>query len=101
MDNDDDNDNDNDDTHPPRIIVRVGMVFRRGQKKAIKKRELSIDNMGCTLSSDEKRAAARTKQIDRQLKYDYERVSKVHQDQGTLGYSVVRIYVRHLMTRQS
>ena len=33
MDNDDDNDdNDNDDTHPPRIIVRVGMVFRRGQK---------------------------------------------------------------------
>ena len=28
----DDNDNDNDDTHPPRIIVRVGMVFRRGQK---------------------------------------------------------------------
>ena len=34
--------------------------------------------MGCTLSSDEKRAAARTKQIDRQLKYDYERVSKVY-----------------------
>ena len=28
----DDNDNDNDDTHPPRIIVRVGMIFRRGQK---------------------------------------------------------------------
>ena len=29
----DDNDNDdNDDTHPPRIIVRFGMVFRRGQK---------------------------------------------------------------------
>ena len=26
---DDNNDN---DTHPPRIIVRVGMLFRRGQK---------------------------------------------------------------------
>lgn len=33
--------------------------------------------MGCTISSsDEKRAAARTKQIDRQLKCDYERGSK-------------------------
>ena len=31
VDNDDDNDDD-DDTHPPWIIVRVGMVFRRGQK---------------------------------------------------------------------
>jgi len=30
-DNNDDNDND-DDTHPPWIIVRVGMIFRRGQK---------------------------------------------------------------------
>ena len=29
---DNDNDNDNDDTHPPWIIVRVGMIFRRGQK---------------------------------------------------------------------
>ena len=29
---DDNDDNDNDDTHPPRIIVRFGMVFRRGQK---------------------------------------------------------------------
>ena len=27
-----DDDDENDDTHPPRIIVRVGMVFRRGQK---------------------------------------------------------------------
>ena len=27
----DDNDDDN-DTHPPWIIVRVGMIFRRGQK---------------------------------------------------------------------
>ena len=39
---DDDND-DNDDTHPPRIIVRVGMVFRRGQKdregKRLKKKK--------------------------------------------------------------
>ena len=36
-DNDDDNnnDNDNDDTHPPRIIVRVGMIFRRGQKSIL------------------------------------------------------------------
>ena len=25
-------DDDDNDTHPPRIIVRVGMVFRRGQK---------------------------------------------------------------------
>ena len=32
---DNDNDDDNDDTHPPRIIVRVGMVFRRGQKNLI------------------------------------------------------------------
>ena len=32
-DDDNDNDNDNDDTHPPRIIVRVGMIFRRGQKE--------------------------------------------------------------------
>ena len=31
-DNDDNNDNDDDDTHPPQIIVHVGMVFRRGQK---------------------------------------------------------------------
>ena len=31
----DDNDNDNDDTHPPWIIVRVGMIFRRGQKQFI------------------------------------------------------------------
>ena len=31
-DDDNDNDNDNDDTHPPWIIVRVGMIFRRGQK---------------------------------------------------------------------
>ena len=33
-DNDNDNDdNDNNDTHPPWIIVRVGMIFRRGQKR--------------------------------------------------------------------
>ena len=36
-DNNDNNDNNNnedddDDTHPPWIIVRVGMIFRRGQK---------------------------------------------------------------------
>ena len=32
-DNDDnDNDDNDDDTHPPWIIVRVGMIFRRGQK---------------------------------------------------------------------
>ena len=31
----DDNDNDNDDTHPPWIIVRVGMIFCRGQKLAL------------------------------------------------------------------
>ena len=30
-DNNDNHDN-NDDTHPPWIIVRVGMIFRRGQK---------------------------------------------------------------------
>ena len=30
--NDDDDDNNDDDTHPPWIIVRVGMIFRRGQK---------------------------------------------------------------------
>ena len=35
-DNDDNDDNDNDDdTHPPWIIVRVGMIFRRGQKRQI------------------------------------------------------------------
>ena len=28
----DDDDNDDDDTHLPQIIVRVGMVFRRGQQ---------------------------------------------------------------------
>ena len=31
-DNNDNNNDDNDDTHPPWIIVRVGMIFRRGQK---------------------------------------------------------------------
>ena len=25
-------DDDNNDTHPPWIVVRVGMIFRRGQK---------------------------------------------------------------------
>ena len=30
--NEHDNNNDDDDTHPPWIIVRVGMIFRRGQK---------------------------------------------------------------------
>ena len=30
----DDNDN-NDDTHPPWIIVRVGMIFCRGQKNIL------------------------------------------------------------------
>ena len=38
MDDDDNNDDDdNDDTHPPPIIVRVGMVFRRGQKLKVLK----------------------------------------------------------------
>ena len=41
-DNDNDNDDDNDDTHPPRIIVRVGMVFRRGQKNW----SIIIDGLG-------------------------------------------------------
>ena len=31
-DDDDDDNNNDDDTHPPWIIVRVGMIFRRGQK---------------------------------------------------------------------
>ena len=31
-DHDNDNDDNDDDTHPPRITVRVGMIFRRGQK---------------------------------------------------------------------
>ena len=31
-DNDDDDDDDDNDTHPTRIKVRVGMIFRRGQK---------------------------------------------------------------------
>ena len=32
-DNDNDEDDDDDDSHPPWIIVRVGMIFRRGQKR--------------------------------------------------------------------
>ena len=32
-DHNDDNDDNDDDTHPPWIIVRVGMIFRRGQKE--------------------------------------------------------------------
>ena len=33
----DDNDNNDDDNHPPHIIVRVGLILRRGQEAKRKK----------------------------------------------------------------
>ena len=45
-DNDDDDDDDDDDTHPPRIIVRIRMVFRRGQK-ILRKIGWKWTNVGC------------------------------------------------------
>ena len=41
-DNDKDDDND-DDAHPPRMIVRVGMVFRRGRKLLPHKGDSEVD----------------------------------------------------------
>ena len=39
----DDNNNDNDnDTHPPQIIVRVGMIFRRGQKYLLHNEKMKV-----------------------------------------------------------
>ena len=48
-DDNDDNDDNDDDTHPPWIIVRVGMIFRRGQKCNHSGRNLSIIFLICIM----------------------------------------------------